>query len=51
MSEWPQAKCADCEKMVDEIDLFPGKRCLECHAKIEDRKPPVSPDFTKIFNK
>jgi hypothetical protein len=24
--------CADCGKLVDMIDLFPGGRCLECHA-------------------
>lgn len=24
--------CADCGKLTEVLDLFPGGRCLECHA-------------------
>jgi hypothetical protein len=26
-------KCADCQRDIDQIDVFPKGRCVDCHAK------------------
>jgi hypothetical protein len=51
-SKWPQAKCSKCGKTVDEIDLFPGKICLQCHSDKWDKVPLdklPKPDFVKAI--
>lgn len=30
--------CTDCGSSVDYLEVFPGPRCLDCHATIWDRK-------------
>jgi hypothetical protein len=41
----PALRCADCGREVDALAVFPGGRCLECHAAIVERLPLERPDF------
>jgi predicted Zn-ribbon and HTH transcriptional regulator len=42
--------CKDCGKSVPELEVFPGPRCLDCHAKWFDSvslSQHGKPDFAK----
>lgn len=46
-------KCKDCRKAVPELEVFPGPRCLDCHAKWFDSIPLSrhgKPDFVGSIN-
>ena len=47
--------CKACGKPVPELEVFPGPRCLACHAKKFDReyanKPLPRPDFMAALKK
>jgi predicted Zn-ribbon and HTH transcriptional regulator len=44
-------KCKDCGKDTPALEVFPGSRCLSCHAKKVDGKPLEKPNFAKTINK
>jgi len=49
----PDMKCNDCGRTIGELEVFPGKRCLNCHAAIVDRIPLdrlPRPDFVGALN-
>jgi hypothetical protein len=40
--------CSTCGEPVGELEVFPGRRCLKCHAAIVDKIPLsqlAPPDF------
>lgn len=46
--------CKDCQKEVPELEVFPGPRCLNCHAKWFDSIPLSEhgkPDFVGAIAK
>jgi hypothetical protein len=45
--------CTTCGKEISTLAVFPGGRCVECHAAIWDQVPTAQlprPDFTRAIH-
>jgi hypothetical protein len=43
-------KCADCGATVGKYEIFPGDRCLSCHAIEFDKHPmPTAQDIRQMW--
>ena len=42
--------CIECKREVAELEVFPGPRCLACHARKVEHEPLERPDFVGAIN-
>ena len=46
----PNVICAKCGKGIHWLEVFPGRFCLDCHAKRVEGMPLERPDFVGALN-